>query len=133
MSTQDKVIFQSDDIRKFYLHQLKEFGDSPQGVGWKNDAAQHIRFAQLAKVLSQKNFSLNDLGCGTGRLYDFLTDTHGSLVRYLGYDILDEMIDEAKKKFAGNPNVSLKRINSASEMESADYSICSGIFNVKYE
>jgi hypothetical protein len=40
------------------------------GVGWKNEAAQQIRFDQLAKLIEPcPGFTINDLGCGVG---DFL-------------------------------------------------------------
>jgi SAM-dependent methyltransferase len=133
MSTSNNPVFQSNDIRKFYLRQLADFGDTSKGVGWKDEAAQNIRFTQLAKLFSIRKFSLNDLGCGTGKFYDYLLAEKTNIVRYLGYDILEEMIDAAKKKFLNNSDVELTRINSASEMVQADYSVCSGIFNVKYE
>ncbi len=134
MSTPDNPVYKSESITRFYTDHLKGHGDSSQGVGWKNDAAQEIRFIQLLKVIDQQNgFSINDLGCGTGKLFSFLMTNHLKAARYNGYDILQEMIDSAKSKLANHDNVILKMIQSPSEMEIADYSICSGIFNVKYD
>jgi SAM-dependent methyltransferase len=134
MSTPDKPTHKSDNITRFYSDHLSGHGDSSQGVGWKNDAAQEIRFIQLLKVINVKSgFSINDLGCGTGKLFTFLTSNDFEPSRYYGYDILPEMVDSARIKLSNDRRVSLEVIESASQMSNAEYSVCSGIFNVKYE
>jgi SAM-dependent methyltransferase len=120
-----------EDIIKFYTDRLKSYGNSSQGVGWKNDLAQDTRFEQLCKVITSKNgFSVNDLGCGTGKLYFFLQQQGYEFV-YKGYDILDEMVNAAIAAIT-DPTAVIKKINDSQEMEDADYSVGSGIFNIKY-
>jgi SAM-dependent methyltransferase len=134
MSTQNKAVYSSENITDFYTKQLKSFGDSPKGVGWKNDDAQNIRFAQLVKVIRQQlGFSINDLGCGTGKLYTFLLSAGYMPNLYNGYDMLDEMIVASKETLAGHEKTKLIKISSSAAMETADYTVASGIFNVRYE
>src|ERR1041384_4892529 len=99
MSTANKTKYTSKEIVEFYTERLKDHGDSAKGVGWKDEEAQIVRFAQLAKVLQRKdNFSINDFGCGKGEFYNFLTARDFLDISYLGYDILGEMVEVAKKK-----------------------------------
>jgi SAM-dependent methyltransferase len=131
MSTPDEVFF-SESIKNFYSNHLRDFGNSAKGVGWKNTEAQHVRFDQLVKVISKPNYSINDLGCGVGELYKFLTERNRVPAQYLGYDILQDMVDAAARLFP-DIKASFKKIESPADMLPADYSVASGIFNVKYE
>lgn len=134
MSTPNKPVYTSPDIVTFYSNQLSKFGDSPQGVGWKDEKAQFVRFEQLVKVIGNRNgFTINDLGCGTGKLYQYLRAAGYSPARYLGYDMLEAMLGAAAQLLSDAAEVTLKKIASAEEMEIADYTVASGIFNVKYE
>jgi SAM-dependent methyltransferase len=131
MSTPDEIFF-SKDIEKFYSNHLQEFGNSAKGVGWKNTEAQHVRFDQLIKVLNENPYTINDLGCGVGELYKYLCAKNIQPKSYTGYDILPEMVTTARELFPGDASASFKVISDAREMDKADYSVESGIFNVKY-
>ncbi len=134
MSLSNEHIQTHSKIVDFYSKQLKSFGNSSQGMGWKNDLAQLVRFAQLAKVIhTNNNFSINDLGCGAGRFFTYLLSEKYHPHSYQGYDILDEMIRMAQRSLMPDPRVTLTRIISASNMTVSDYTVASGIFNVKYE
>lgn len=128
-----QVLFKSKEIIDFYTENLKSHGDSAKGVGWKNEQAQIVRFEQLLKLFNKKeNLIVNDFGCGTGEFYKFLL-SHAFSATYHGYDILVEMVDAAEKKIGHHKNVYIKKISTADELLLADYSIASGVFNVKYE
>lgn len=134
MSTSSKNIHASHKIVDFYETHLKKFGNTSQGVGWKNNEAQQIRFAQLSKLIQRPtDFSINDLGCGTGGYYSYLIQEHYQPGQYSGYDILDDMIASAEEELLPNSKVTLTKITSASDMSVSDYSVASGIFNVKYD
>lgn len=133
MSTQSKSVHSSSKIIQFYRERIESFGDTAKGVGWKNDEAQFVRFEQLIKIINKTDFSVNDLGCGSGKFLRYLFDSGLPPTYYFGYDILDEMIDEAKHHLRSFQNIELLKIINASEMKMADYSVASGIFNVRYE
>jgi SAM-dependent methyltransferase len=120
-----------NDIDKFYQNNLQQFGSTAKGVGWKNDEAQRIRFQQLFKVVASNGvFSINDLGCGVADFVDFLIHEKANF-DYRGYDMMPEMIQRAKDKFVDNELIHLQTISNASEISQADYTIASGIFNIR--
>lgn len=134
MFTPSDSIFLKPDIVNFYMNHLKEHGDSSQGVGWKNDLAQQVRFSQLVKVIQHdRDFSINDFGCGTGELYTYLCAQNFVEINYHGYDILDDMVNLAEQKLRQFPNVTIQKIKTPMAIKTADYSVMSGVFNVKYD
>lgn len=120
-----------EELKTFYQKHLSRYGASAQGVGWKNRDAQIIRFEQLAKLLPPGSFSLNDLGCGVGDLLDFATAKFPHF-KYRGYDVMEDMIRGAEQKYADRNNASFYLIENASEMELADFTVASGIFNIRF-
>lgn len=120
------------DINKFYLDNLQQFGSTAKGVGWKNDEAQRVRFDQLFKLITTKEtFSINDLGCGVADFVDYLSDEKVDFV-YHGYDLMQEMIDRARVRYLDNKLVRFQTISNPTEMSQADYTIASGIFNIRF-
>lgn len=120
-----------DGVETYYTSKIREHGMSPQGVDWNGKDSQFLRFFQLMKVtnLHQGAFSINDLGCGYGALVDFLNNEFEHWT-YTGVDVSADMIQLAKVRYAD----SFDRVHfaqSASLPEIADYSVASGIFNVK--
>jgi SAM-dependent methyltransferase len=123
----------NEKIDSFYRNNLKEHGSGSKGVGWKDDAAQKIRFDQLIKIFEDTlPFTLNDLGCGVGDLWGYLNQRGFQLSAYNGYDILDEMITLANKNHDKIPNVKFEKIKHNEEMRLADYTVSSGIFNPRF-
>lgn len=117
------------DIADYYSSKLAKHGETPSGVDWNGEESQVLRFDQLRKVISQPaNFSLNDLGCGYGALYDFMT-LHYKDFTYNGFDVSRDMIRAAEVRFTNNPRLSFSVAAKPSEM--SDYGIASGIFNVR--
>ncbi len=120
------------DLKEYYGKNLSVNGAGAKGVGWKNEEAQRVRFEQLVKVVAgPEPFSLNDLGCGTGDLIALLDERFGQYA-YYGYDVLAEMIELATRQYGNRPNASFSVITGASDMQEADYSVASGIFNLRY-
>jgi SAM-dependent methyltransferase len=117
------------EVADYYSAKLAEHGETPNGVDWNGEESQVLRFEQLSRVIDkQGDFSLNDLGCGYGALYDYLNSIYRDFV-YNGCDVSGDMIHAAKNRYPDNPDI---RFTSASEPpEVADYGIASGIFNVR--
>lgn len=119
------------ELNRFYSNHLKNFGATAQGVGWKNKDAQQIRFEQLLKIITRDNITINDLGCGTGDLVYSLQEKN-KVYEYHGYDVMKEMVVLANKKFDSLRHVTFHHIKSAMEMGLADYTLASGIFNIRF-
>jgi SAM-dependent methyltransferase len=117
------------EVADYYSAMLATHGDTPRGVDWNGPESQLLRFEQLLKVIRQpRNFSVQDLGCGYGALYDYL-DARFPEMTYHGCDISKEMIQAARARFAGRPNASFTVASAPSEV--AGYCLASGIFNVR--
>lgn len=117
------------EIASYYSGKLAEYGTTPQGVDWNAEAGQILRFEQLTKVITTLDtFSLNDVGCGYGALFDYL-QTKYQQFSYTGCDISPAMIDAAQKRNSLRPGV--RYVVATKPPEIADYGIASGIFNVR--
>ena len=119
-----------NEVASYYSQKLAEHGDTPRGVDWNGEVSQTVRFDQLCKIIDTEtaNFSLNDLGCGYGALFDFLLEKY-PISSYLGVDVYEEMIRAAASRNATYPNA---RFITASEPDViSDYGVASGIFNVR--
>ncbi|MBT9463718.1 class I SAM-dependent methyltransferase [Hydrogenophaga sp.] len=119
-----------DEVATYYAEKLAKHGDTPRGVDWNGEESQMVRFEQLCKIIDLKtpNFSLNDLGCGYGALFDFLSDKY-PLCSYLGVDVSVEMTLAAQLRNATSHKA---RFITASRPDViSDYGVASGIFNVR--
>lgn len=121
----------NEEVNSFYRGKLQEHGSNAKGMGWKDQSAQVIRFQQLLKIISTEPFTINDLGCGTGDLIHLLEERYRGKFRYHGYDILEEMVAGARMAFSEDEKVRFTKFDSYSEIAPADYTLSSGIFNVK--
>ena len=118
-----------DAVKSFFEESILEFGDSPKGANWNSNTAQEARFDQLIKVCDPENpFSIIDYGCGYGALADYLVKK-GLQADYFGFDIVEKMIESARKHHAGKPKRTF--FTNASELPVCDYVIQSGIFNYR--
>jgi len=121
------------DLEKYFTNKLSQFGPSPAGVDWKNDESQKLRFKQFFHLLESENhLKLNDVGCGYGALYGLLSKKNKLKLFYRGYDISQAMVNAASKKYGGNKNFKVFKINKLEEIRNADYTVASGIFNNKF-
>jgi len=73
------------------------------------------------------SFSLNDFGCGYGALVSYLEDRELD-VAYVGFDLSAKMLDHARREYPG-----VKFVGSAAQLRPADYTVASGVFNVKLD
>lgn len=116
-------------VASYYSQKLEMYGNTPQGVDWNSVESQELRFKQLLKVCNEKEgFSINDLGCGFGSLYDFMSLNYGGF-EYFGYDVSENMINEAKRLHKYNNC----KFFVGDNLTKSSYSVASGIFNVKLD
>jgi len=117
------------EVAEYYSSKLAEHGESPRGVDWNGEESQVLRFEQLCKIVdTSSNFSINDMGCGYGALYDFLAQRYESF-SYSGIDVSESMIRAAERRYQDKNQA---RFVCSSEPEQvADYGVASGIFNVR--
>jgi SAM-dependent methyltransferase len=120
-----------EGVVRYYSQKLEEHGPTPAGVDWNSDRSQTIRFEQLLRILDGRDeFSINDYGCGYGALVDHLV-RDGRTFRYAGYDASTAMVAAARRRSAGEPRASFT--DDLAELRPADFTLASGVFNVKLE
>jgi SAM-dependent methyltransferase len=119
------------DIKGYYGSRVARYGATPLGVDWSCVATQRLRFVQLLKICDfSAPVSINDLGCGYGALLDFVFERYpGSEVDYLGIDLSPAMIRRARRRHQAQPGQ--RFLVGGVSPRVADYSIASGILNVK--
>ena len=122
-----------DVVAAAYDYKFSQHGPTHEGVMWEDDETQKRRFEILVTLLaserSNHSISVNDLGCGYGALFSYLTDQEVLRVgAYYGYDICAKMIASAKRRGDG-PRAQFFVSDTA--MKSADYSFASGTFALK--
>lgn len=117
-------------VATYYTQKLLEHGETAQGVDWKSEASQRLRFDQLLRVQIDGSASILDFGCGFGALLDYLRalDRHPP---YVGFDVSALMVERARSRHAGASLASFT--TDADSLQPADYVMASGIFNVKLE
>lgn len=119
-------------VSEYYSQKLNEFGVTPKGVDWNSLESQLVRFRQLSKIIdaSQDEFSISDIGCGYGALFDYLLKQNKRF-EYYGYDVSIDMINQAKdlhKNLGHCQFIHESKCNTV-----VDYVIASGIFNVRLD
>jgi hypothetical protein len=117
-------------IEHYYSSRFAEHGPTAQGVDWNSTESQELRFEQLLKVCEDARapFSLNDYGCGYAALVPYL-ESRGLDARYRGFDVSAPMLSHARHKYERPPDVTF--VGSEDELETAEYTVASGIFNIK--
>jgi len=116
-------------VAEYYTGKLRAHGATPQGVDWNSAESQTLRFEQLTKLLHPgETFSLNDYGCGYGALADHLLD-RGLKFEYRGLDVSAEMVAQASSRLV--ERLPCRFFTDAATLPAADYTLASGIFNVK--
>lgn len=118
-------------VAEYYTDKLAQHGETPRGVDWNGEESQTLRFMQLCKIIDTSNpFTINDIGCGYGALYDFLAHKFESFA-YSGIDVSESMIQTARQRYQDKSNAHF--FLSSKPDQVADYGIASGIFNVRLE
>lgn len=118
-------------IERYYTSKIKTYGTNPSGVDWESLVAQDMRFVQLVRICDfSRSFSLNDLGCGYGALLALLLKRHRTTtIDYLGVDISTAMVFAARRRWIKSPQA--KFLVGRDCPRVADYTVASGIFNVR--
>lgn len=114
-----------------YGERLRQYGYSPETLGWGKHGRQRVRFSVLAEhALDYPESSVLDVGCGFADLYDYL-QSQGWRGEYTGIDIVPSILDLARQR---HPGLDLREADVTapdSDLGQFDYVIASGIFNAK--
>ena len=118
-------------VRDLYSKNLKKHGVSSKSVGWPNSSDHKLRFEKLFTNVNLNNISsLNDLGAGYGSALDYILSQNYKLKTYYAYDISAEMLECID--LVKYPDIDIQKIQEPKTETEADFTIASGIFNVKF-
>ena len=119
-------------ISNIYNKRFDNFNNTPKGVFWNSKLSQDLRLnIILDKILQNTKsdeFSIADIGCGYGRLYEIIKERNlGSKVQYYGFDINKKLINFCKN----NKNFeNVEFAISEFPFKKTDYIIMSGTYNL---
>lgn len=87
-------------LLNLYESRYGKFGYNVKTVGWGDVESQWLRFKVLSDIADLTGCSICDLGCGFGDLYSYLIERFKN-VDYLGIDLSEKLIQEAKRHYSG--------------------------------
>ena len=115
----------------YYADKFAEHGARPEGVDWRDEVSQRLRFDELLAVCDRLDgISVLDWGCGYGALLSHLRG-RGSDAEYTGFELAETMVEHARETFAGDPRA--RFVTDRAELVETDYVLASGVFNVKQD
>lgn len=91
------------DIEKaasFYNNRYDQYGRDIKSVGWGSKEDQTLRFEMLFRGIDPVGKTILDVGCGLGDLLPFLKERTNGSFRYIGIDIAENLIRDAKSTYA---------------------------------
>ena len=119
-------------ISNIYNKRFDNFNNTPKGVFWNSKLSQDLRLnIILDKILQNTKsdeFSIADIGCGYGRLYEIIRERKlDEKVQYQGFDINQKLISFCKnnKDFEN-----IKFSISSFPFNKTDYVVMSGTYNL---
>ena len=124
--------FLNNQISNVYNSRFKKYHDTPKGVFWNSKLSQDLRLNiilnKIINNLKNNEFSIADVGCGYGRLYEIIRERNlDKRIEYSGYDINKEFINLCKnKKEFKNCQFAV----SSFPVKKVDYVIMSGTYNL---
>jgi len=119
-------------VSDYYSEKILTHGTTARGVDWNSTESQWLRFEQLLQGFDMRasDLRLNDFGCGYGELLHCL-ETYQFTGFYRGYDLSPAMIKAASDNYTDANLDSNFQFILGDELALADYTVASGIFNVK--
>ncbi len=119
-------------INNSYTSRLMKYGNNPQGLFWKNSFTQLHRFELILSALNKHNnlkqFTICDIGCGYGKLLEFLKKKlNKSTFQYQGCDLNSTLIEYCTKNYS---NENFKFYKQSSPKGIVDFSVMSGTYNL---
>tara|TARA_B100000780_G_C21096525_1_gene442282 strand:- start:161 stop:769 length:609 start_codon:yes stop_codon:yes gene_type:complete len=120
-------------LKNFYNNRYDLYGNDIKTVGWGDEQSQNLRFDMLFKDIDITNKIVLDIGCGFGDLIPYLDNRFSSDYQYIGVDIAEKIISEAKKNFSKKNRNFITGDLLTLEIPNVDIAILSGALSFKRE
>ena len=119
-------------ISHIYNKRFDDYNNTPKGVFWNSKLSQDLRLNiildKILKIAKSEEFTIADIGCGYGRLYEVIKERNlNGKVQYYGFDINQKLINFCKNsKDFDNIKFSI----STFPFNKTDYVVMSGTYNL---
>lgn len=116
-----------------YNHRFADFGRNIKTVGWGSAEDQKLRFEMLFRNLYPKGKTILDVGCGLGDLVPYLSEITNRDFKYIGIDIAENLIKDARKTYKGKNILFYVGDIFSVQVPHVDYAVLSGALSFKQE
>lgn len=90
------IVEDAISAKEYYEGKLRKFTQHHKISGYGSKESQTIRFKVVTEIGDLRNKSICDVGCGIGKLVDYLKEKNLKL-EYTGYDISERIIEKARE------------------------------------
>ena len=120
-----------ENSREYYEKKLAAHGLTAQGVDWKDQDSQNLRFRILSEIGNLGGKRVHDVGCGLGHLLLYFRERNVDC-DYVGSDISPVMIENATRICEeGEFHTGDVLEDPAPSWMKVDFVLASGIFHVR--
>lgn len=123
--------FSNEPAALFYNERYKKFGRNIRTVGWGSDKDQSLRFDVLFRGINPCGKTILDVGCGLGDLVPYLEQLTDGNFNYIGVDVADELIKDARAVHPGSNCEFLTGDVFSINLPQVDISVLSGALSLK--
>jgi len=120
-------------VAHLYNERFEHFGRDLRTVGWGSHADQALRFDVLFRGLDPEGKTILDVGCGLGDLIPFLQERTGGNFSYIGIDIAERLVEDARNLYGGEDRLFFHGDVFLENLPEVDISILSGALSFRAE
>ena len=119
-------------ISNIYNKRFDNYHNTPKGVFWNSKLSQDLRLNiildRILHYAKSDEFSIADVGCGFGRLYEIIKERNlDAKIHYNGFDINQKLINFCKN----NKNFENVKFDIGTlPLKNTDYVVMSGTYNL---
>ncbi len=113
---------------------LERHGDSYLGVGWTRSQEEvDKRYEVMLQVIREPAaaVTLLDFGCGLSHLYEYLSKSNKTGIKYSGLDLSEPFIARSRAKFPEVDYYLMDMLEDAGALPTFDYVVLNGVFTMK--
>ncbi len=122
-----------DTAANLYNERFDRFGRDLRTVGWGSRADQALRFDVLFRGLDPSGKTILDVGCGLGDLIPFLQERTSGNFCYIGIDIAERLVEDARKLYGGEDRLFFHGDIFMTDLPRVDISVLSGALSLRFK